>query len=79
MITVLFFGPVAERVGAGRLEIDFQAGMRLQDLQAELRLRYPEAFELVTLAAVDGEHVREGSVLLADPCEVVFMSRFSGG
>ncbi|MEF8697975.1 MAG: MoaD/ThiS family protein [Candidatus Accumulibacter sp. UW20] len=79
MITVLFFGPVAERVGARRLEIAFRAGMRLQDLQAELRLRHPEAFELVTLAAIDGEHVREGSVLLKDPCEVVFMSRFSGG
>jgi molybdopterin converting factor small subunit len=79
MITVLFFGPVAERVGQSRLEIAFQAGMRLQDLRLQLQTRYPEAFALVSLAAVNGTHVRDGSVVLADKCEVVFMSKFSGG
>ena len=79
MITVLFFGPVAERVGAGRLEVEFQSGMRLQDLQALLQPRYPEAFALVSLAAVNGEQVRDRSLPLADNSEVVFMSKFSGG
>ena len=79
MITILFFGPVAERVGTGRLQVPHQAGMRLQDLRAQLQTQYPEAFGLVSLAAVDGEHVREMATPLADGCEVVFMSKFSGG
>ena len=79
MITVLFFGPVAERVGASRLELEYQSGMRLQDVQAHLQPRYPEAFALVTLAAVNGEQVRDSFLPLADNCEVVFMSKFSGG
>ena len=79
MITVLFFGPVAERVGTSRLDLEFQTGMRLQDVQALLQPRYPEAFALATLAAVNGQHVRDCSLPLADHNEVVFMSKFSGG
>jgi molybdopterin converting factor small subunit len=79
MITVLFFGPVAERVGQSRLELPFQHGVRLQDLRSQLQVVYPEAFALVSLAAVNGEHVRDLSLELQDPAEVVFMSKFSGG
>ena len=79
MITVLFFGPVAERVGASRLDVEFQTGMRLQDVQALLQPRYPEAFALVSLAAVNGQQVRDRYLPLADNSEVVFMSKFSGG
>lgn len=79
MITVLFFGPVAERVGASRMEVEFQSGMRLQDVQAYLQPKYPEAFALVSLAAVNGQHVRDRSLPLTDNSEVVFMSKFSGG
>jgi len=79
MITVLFFGPVAERVGASRLDVEFQTGMRLQDVQAHLQSRYPEAFALVSLAAVNGQQVRDRYLPLADNSEVVFMSKFSGG
>ena len=79
MITVLFFGPVAERVGASRLQAAHQPGMCLQELRDSLSVQYPEAFALVSLAAVDGEHVRELSMPLAEGCEVVFMSKFSGG
>ena len=79
MITVLFFGPVAEAVGQGRLEFAHRPGLRLQELREELAARYPQAFALVTLAAVDGEHQRDFSVVLHDGSEVVFMSRFSGG
>ena len=79
MITVLFFGPVAERVGANRVQVEFQAGMRVRDLRVQLQSRHAEAFALVSLAAVDGEHVRDPSLMLTDGCEVVFMSKFSGG
>jgi len=79
MISVLFFGPVAEHVGASRIEVDFVPGVRVADVRAQLEARYPDAFALVSLAAVDGEHVRDPGALLADHCEVVFMSKFSGG
>ena len=79
MITVLFFGPVAERVGASRLVVDHHPGMCLQDVQARLKEQYPAAFELVSLVAVDGAQVRDMAVTLADNSEVVFMSKFSGG
>jgi molybdopterin converting factor small subunit len=79
MITVLFFGPVAERLGQSRLEVAYEAGIRLQDVRDQLQARYPEAFALVSLAAVNGQHERDFSVALADQSEVVFMSKFSGG
>lgn len=79
MITVLFFGPVAERMETGRIEVDHVAGMRLADLRSTLAARHPEAFEIVSLAAVNGEHVRNMDVLLGEGSEVVFMSKFSGG
>ena len=79
MITVLFFGPVAERMGKSRLEVAFEPAMRVQDLRDILQAQYPEAFALVSLAAVNGLHVRDFSVALEDLSEVVFMSKFSGG
>lgn len=79
MIKVLFFGPVAERVGASELPVEFRAGMRLQDLRAQLQQQYPAAFEIVCFAAVNGEHALDMSLKLADHGEVVFMSKFSGG
>jgi len=79
MITVLFFGPVAERVGARRIEIGFVEGMRLCDVRAQLQQRYPQAFEIVSIAAVNGAQVRDGALALADHSELVFMSKFSGG
>ena len=79
MINVLFFGPVAERVGVSRVEVDFVPGMCVADVRAQLELCYPEAFALVSLVAVDGEHVRAPAARLADRCELVFMSKFSGG
>lgn len=79
MITVLFFGPVAERVGQSRLSAPWRTGLRLQDLREQLQALYPEAFALVSLAAVNGEHVRDWSIELPETSEVVFMSKFSGG
>jgi len=79
LITVLFFGPVAERVGASRLEIGHVDGMRLGDARAQLQRRYPQAFEIVSIAAVNGEQARDDSLPLSDHSELVFMSKFSGG
>jgi len=79
VIKVLFFGPVAERAGAGEVEIEFNAGMRLRDLRTQLQTKYPAAFEIVCFAAVNGVHALDMSLPLADHSEVVFMSKFSGG
>lgn len=79
MIRVLFFGPVAERVGAREVQVEFHAGMRVQDVHAQLQALYPAAFEIVCFAAVNGEHLRDMSLPLTDDSEVVFMARFSGG
>ena len=79
MIKVLFFGPVAERVGSSEVQVAFNAGMRLQDLRAQLQKAYPAAFEVVCFAAVNGAHVLDMSLPLAEHSEVVFMSKFSGG
>lgn len=79
MIRVLFFGPVADAVGSRRIDVAFVAGMCLHDLRGQLQALHPEAFALVSLAAVDGAQVRDMALPLADNSEVVFMSKFSGG
>jgi len=79
MIKVLFFGPVAERIGKNILQTEHQSDMQLQDLRANLAQAYPAAFDIVCFAAVNGEHVRDMSLPLVDGSEVAFMARFSGG
>jgi molybdopterin synthase sulfur carrier subunit len=79
MIKVLFFGPVAERVGANEVQVAFTAGMHLRDVREQLQARYPAAFEIVCFVAVNGEHALDMSLPLSDGSEVVFMSKFSGG
>jgi molybdopterin synthase sulfur carrier subunit len=80
MIHVLFFGPVADSVGARQIDMPWHAGLRWQDARDELRARYPEAFEWVSIVAIDGECVvGEAEAPLADGSEIVFMSPFSGG
>lgn len=79
MIKVLFFGPVAERIGNTSLQVEYRAGLRLQDLRDELSAQYPEAFAIVCFMAVNGTHARDLSQLLADHSEVAFMAKFSGG
>ena len=79
MIKVLFFGPVAERIGRNALQIGYRPGIRLQDVRDELAAQYPQAFEIVCFAAANGEHVRDLSLPLADNSEVAFMAKFSGG
>ncbi|OFZ66596.1 MAG: hypothetical protein A2V79_04845 [Betaproteobacteria bacterium RBG_16_56_24] len=79
MIKVLFFGPVAERIGGNALQVEHRPGICLQDVRDELAAQYPQAFEIVCFAAANGEHVRDMSLPLADNSEVAFMARFSGG
>lgn len=79
MINVLFFGPVVERVGCAALKIEYQPGVTLQHLRDELAARYPHAFEIVCFTAVNGQHVRDLSMILTDNSEVTFMAKFSGG
>ena len=79
MIKVLFFAPVAERIGSNPLQVEHRPGIRLQDVRDELAAQYPQAFEIVCFAAANGEHVRDMSLALADNSEVAFMARFSGG
>ncbi len=79
MIRVLFFGPVADRVGTGRLELPWRAGLRLADLRAELEREHPEAFAIVAMTALDGARISDPATAIADGSEVVFMSKFSGG
>jgi molybdopterin synthase sulfur carrier subunit len=79
MIRVLFFGPVAERIGSSEVSVEFSSGMRLQDLRAQLQEQHQAAFEIVCFVAVNGEHVLDMSLPLAEHSEVVFMSKYSGG
>jgi len=77
---VLFFGPVAERAGTRQISLDFREGLRWQDVRDMLRTRYPEAFAIVSIVAVNGQRVHEEDATpLADGAEIVFMSTFSGG
>lgn len=79
MIKVLFFGPVAERMGKSLESAEFRTGLSLQSLRDELAAQFPQAFELVCFTAVNGEHIRDMSVILSDNSEVAFMAKFSGG
>ena len=79
MIRVLFFGPVAERIGTNTIQVEYRNGLLLQNLRDELAARHAKAFEIVSLVALNGEHVRDMALPLDDNSEVVFMSNFSGG
>lgn len=75
MIAVRFFGKVATLAGRVRLEMNYQDGMRLQDVYDQLKPLYPEALASVAIAVVNGMQFRDMSVPLDDRCEIVFMPR----
>lgn len=79
MIRILFFGPVAERVGQNSLTYPFANGLTLQHVHDQLQKRHPDAFSIVCFTALNGEMMRDLSLPLSDGDEVVFMSKFSGG
>lgn len=79
MISVLLFGPVAERAGTATLQFGHRSGLTLQQLRDELAAHHPQAFEIVCFTAVNGEQIRDQQSPLADGDEVAFMAKFSGG
>lgn len=79
VIKVLFFGPVAERVGVRNVQLDFQPGMCLQDVSAQLAARYPEAMQIVCFTAVNDQQASDMQMPLSDNDEIAFMAKFSGG
>ena len=79
MIKVLFFGPIAAATGVRDVSVAYMPGATLGSLKEMLAAQYPEAMHLATMTAVNGEHVRDISLQLADNSEVAFMAKFSGG
>ena len=79
MIQVLFFGPVAERMGARNMQLDFSPGMRLQDVTALMTARNPQAMQIVCFTAINDQQSSDMQMLLADDDEIAFMAKFSGG
>lgn len=79
VIRILFFGPVAERVQMRETPMAFSAGMRLQDVVANLRAQYPQAFDIVSFTAVNQTQVKDMQLPLHDGDEIAFMAKFSGG
>jgi molybdopterin converting factor small subunit len=79
MIRVLFFGPMAAQVDEREMQLEFQVGLCLQDIVAQLQLRYPKAFELVCFTAVNEVQTHDMRLKLADHDEIAFMAKFSGG
>lgn len=79
MIRVLFFGPVADRVPAREMQLAYAAGMRLQDLIAQLEAKHPDAFGIVSFIAVNQAQAHDRNMALNDNDEIAFMAKFSGG
>jgi len=79
MISVLLFGPVADRAGIATLQFECRPSLTLQQLRDELAASYPQAFEIVCFTAVNGEQARDPQTSLRDGDEVAFMAKFSGG
>lgn len=79
MIRVLFFGPVAERVGWRELDQPFAAGMCLQDVIESLSVAHPGALDIVSFIAVNQTRVTDRQLALADGDEIALMAKFSGG
>ena len=79
MIKILFFGPVAERVGQREITFAYRPGLRLREVRDELAAHYPQAFEIVAFVAVDGVQARDPDKELTDGAELAFMAKFSGG
>lgn len=79
MIKVLFFGPVADRVSAREMQLEFTAGMTLHDVIARIGAQYPNVFGIVSFIAVNQNQVHDKQTMLNDNDEIAFMAKFSGG
>ncbi|MDD4911888.1 MAG: MoaD/ThiS family protein [Sideroxydans sp.] len=79
MIKVLFFGPVAEKIGQREMLLDFTDGMTLHGVTHDIDLRYPGALSIVSFMAVNQQQVRDAQIALNDDDEIALMAKFSGG
>lgn len=79
MITVLFFGPVQDRIGSREIAVDFSAGLCLQDVITQLTARYPQVFDIISLITVNEVQTRDMQTPLHDHDVLAFMAKFSGG
>ena len=79
MIRVLFFGPVAEQIGARELQLEFFSGTKLQDVVTQIQTQHAHAYKLVSFIAVNDTQTRDMNLVLHDHDEIAFMSKFSGG
>ncbi len=79
MITVLFFGPVADRIGQREMRLDFTDGMTLHDVTHMIGMLHPGALSIVSFIAINQQQVRDKQMTLNDNDEIAFMAKFSGG
>ena len=79
MIKVMFFGPVAERVQAREMQLDYSSGMTLHDVIARIGAQHPDVFGIVSFIAVNQNQVHDKQMALHDNDEIAFMAKFSGG
>ena len=79
MIRILFFGPVADSVGARSMDIEFRPGLSLAEVRQQVGARFPSAMAFVSFMAVNGVQVRDPATSLDDGSEIAFMAKFSGG
>lgn len=79
MIRILFFGPIADRTRCREMSIDYTPGMVLGDGLQTVGDRYPDALELISFMALNGEQIRNPETALSDGDEIAFMAKFSGG
>lgn len=79
MIKVLFFGPVADRIGTREMQLEHTQGMVLQDLFQQIARIHPEAIAFISFIAINQQQVRDRQTALSDGDEVALMAKFSGG
>lgn len=61
------------------MHLEYAPGDCLGDVVAQLRARYPQAFELICFTAVNEQQTTDLQLPLSDHDEIAFMAKFSGG
>ena len=79
MIKVLFFGPVADRVGTREMQFEHFPGMTLHDVTHNVGMNSPGALSVVSFIAVNQKQVHDKQMSLNDGDEVALMAKYSGG
>ncbi len=79
MIKILFFGPVADRVQAREMQLDYTPGMTLHDVTHKIGMQHPGALSIVSFIAINQNQVHDKQLALHDNDEIAFMAKFSGG